>query len=168
MNDCDEWKKGVKPLKIPKQAENFGKIKKVKQTRMIEAQNFHLKEDAFVLKGEMNFDGISDTSLFLMSKRKVKVARVIDFHGYFVDDARILLNDLLSERLNREEEFWEIIYGKGNRSSKFDRSPLKNAILGLLHEHQAISAFTQIIDLDGGSGAVMVLVRKRVRSGSEK
>ena len=164
MNNCDEWKRGVIPLKQPQQAEDFGKVKKVKKIRMIEAQNFHLKEDAFVLKGEMNFDNLSDNVLDLMKKRKVKVARIIDFHGYFVEDAKTLLNDYLSERNNREPEFWEIIYGKGNRSPHFDRSPLKNAILSLLHEHKAISAFTQIMDKDNNSGAVMVLIRKKVKT----
>jgi len=151
----------VTPLKTPPQAEDFGKQAKILQRRRIEAQR--IRHDITPQDTRYNLAAIPDARFAALCAGRLPVAREIDLHGFFVDEALRYLGDLLEERRNRRTECWVVVHGKGRNSPQYDRAPLKQAVLDLLLRHPAVNALATIIDSDGYSGAVAVEIREALR-----
>jgi DNA-nicking Smr family endonuclease len=82
----------------------------------------------------------------------------LDLHGLTVEKARPLLGEFLSECAHRGVRCVRIVHGKGLRSP--NREPvLKRRVAGWLVQREDILAFCQARSADGGSGAVVVLLR---------
>lgn len=101
-----------------------------------------------------NFDGIPAERFAAMQHGDLPVARIIDLHGYFVDEGVTLLEDALYQRRNRRREIWLIIHGKGRNSPAHDRAPLKQAVIDMLCQHPAVAALVSLQDSDRDSGAL--------------
>ena len=84
----------------------------------------------------------------------------LDLHGLRVDDAHALLVVFLNQCLRRGLRCVRIVHGKGLRSK--NREPvLKRKVAGWLMRREEILAFCQARQADGGSGAVVVLLKGR-------
>ena len=151
----------VTPLKTPPPAEDFGKQAKILQRRRIEAQR--IRHSADPQETRHNLAAIPDARFHALCAGRLPVAREIDLHGFFVDEALRYLGDLLDERRNHRSECWIVVHGKGRNSPHYDRAPLKQAVLELLLRHPAVNALASIVDSDGYSGAVSVEVREAMR-----
>jgi DNA-nicking Smr family endonuclease len=82
----------------------------------------------------------------------------IDLHGLRVDEARETLIAYLATCVKREQRCIRVIHGKGLGS--VNREPvLKGKVLKWLTQRDEIIAFCQAGPSDGGSGALMVLLR---------
>ncbi len=82
----------------------------------------------------------------------------IDLHGLRVDEARETLMTYLAACVKREQRCIRVIHGKGLGS--VNREPvLKGKVLKWLTQRDEIIAFCQAGPSDGGSGALMVLLR---------
>ena len=82
----------------------------------------------------------------------------IDLHGLRVDEARTALAGFLSEASRHEWRCLRIIHGKGLGSPS--REPvLKNKVRKWLAHRADVLAFCQARPNDGGSGALIVLLR---------
>jgi len=82
----------------------------------------------------------------------------IDLHGLRVDEARETLMTYLATCVKREQRCIRVIHGKGLGS--VNREPvLKGKVLKWLTQRDEIIAFCQAGPSDGGSGALMVLLR---------
>lgn len=149
----------VKPLRTPAAADGFGRTPKIRQTLRIAAQNHRAPPEQ--QPAGHNADGITALQLQHMREIRVPLAREIDLHGYYVDDALRLLADFLNERRNRRPEYWLIVHGKGKNSPHYDIAPLKTAILDSLHSHPAVGALVSATDSRGESGAAVVRIRPR-------
>lgn len=103
-----------------------------------------------------NFDDIPAERFAAMRQGDVPFARIIDLHGYFVDEGITLLDDALYQRRNRRREIWLVIHGKGRNSPAHDRAPLKQAVIDLLCQHPAIAALVSLQDSARESGALCI------------
>lgn len=82
----------------------------------------------------------------------------VDLHGMTVPVAREALREFLSECRIRKLRCVRVIHGKGNRSS--NRGPvLKGKVDRWLRHWDEIIAFASARPVDGGTGAVYVLLR---------
>jgi DNA-nicking Smr family endonuclease len=86
----------------------------------------------------------------------------LDLHGARVDEARELLAEFLREALKRGLRCVRVVHGKGLGSK--DRQPvLKGKTRVWLAQRDEIIAFCQARPAEGGSGALVVLLRPTVR-----
>ena len=82
----------------------------------------------------------------------------LDLHGLTVEDAHALLVVFLNQCVRRGLRCVRVIHGKGLRSK--NREPvLKRKVAGWLMRRDEILAYCQARQADGGSGAVIVLLK---------
>ena len=82
----------------------------------------------------------------------------LDLHGQSQAAARERLADFLEQSCGAGRRCVRIIHGKGHRSG--GRGPvLKAAVDSWLRRHTDVLAFTSAKAIDGGTGAVYVLLR---------
>ena len=82
----------------------------------------------------------------------------IDLHGARRDEARTLLAAFLRDCIKRNMRCVRVVHGKGHGS--VGRQPvLKGKVRGWLMQKDEVLAFCQARAADGGSGALLVLLR---------
>jgi DNA-nicking Smr family endonuclease len=83
----------------------------------------------------------------------------IDLHGLTGAQAKAALRDFIGQAAERNARCVRIVHGKGRRSGP--RGPvLKNVVNHWLQRMDRVLAFTSARAVDGGSGAVYVLLRR--------
>jgi DNA-nicking Smr family endonuclease len=86
----------------------------------------------------------------------------LDLHGARVDEARELLAGFLREAIKRGLRCVRVVHGKGLGSK--DRQPvLKGKVRVWLAQREEVIAFCQARPAEGGSGALVVLLRPTAR-----
>lgn len=92
-----------------------------------------------------------------LRRGQYRVQREIDLHGLTVAQAKAILREFLAEAVVRQVRCVRIIHGKGLRSGH--RGPvLKSAVNGVLRRTGAVLAYVSARPVDGGTGAVYVLL----------
>jgi DNA-nicking Smr family endonuclease len=177
IDDADllrEALEGVEPLSLP------GKV--VHQRRKpapVPAQ--HIADEAQVLEDSLSDDAALDTGLetgdelvYLRDGLSAQVLRKlrrghwavqdhIDLHGLRSDSARKLLVSFLNEALNDGFRCVRVVHGKGYRSRN-QEPVLKRKMAGWLQQRDEVLAYCQAPQSDGGSGAVLILLKARRRA----
>ncbi len=83
----------------------------------------------------------------------------LDLHGMHRDEARRQVAAFLAECLTRDQRCVRIVHGKGHGSP--GRIPvLKRLVLGWLMQRQEVLAYCQARTVEGGAGAVIVLLAR--------
>lgn len=111
---------------------------------------------------EMSFRcaGVRDATFRKLQRGQYRVEAEIDLHGLRVDDAKAALREFLAEALARRLQCIRIVHGKGLRSGP--RGPvLKVAVSLVLRKTASVLAFTSARRVDGGTGALYVLLAVR-------
>jgi len=86
----------------------------------------------------------------------------LDLHGHTGDEARIALAAFLNRCMIEDRRCVRIIHGKGHGSK--NRLPvLKNKVRHWLMQREDVLAFCQARTVDGGAGAVIVLLKSSTR-----
>ena len=86
-----------------------------------------------------------------------RVQREIDLHGMTVAEAKLALREFLVSALEQRVRCVRIVHGKGLRSGH--RGPvLKAAVNSVLRRTGAVLAYVSARPVDGGTGAVYVLL----------
>jgi DNA-nicking Smr family endonuclease len=92
-----------------------------------------------------------------LRRGEYRVQREIDLHGLTVAEAKPALRRFLVSALQQQVRCVRIVHGKGLRSGH--RGPvLKAAVSGVLRRTGAVLAFVSARPVDGGTGAVYVLL----------
>ena len=87
----------------------------------------------------------------------------LDLHGLTSVEARTLLVEFLNACIRSDARCVRIVHGKGLRSK--NREPvLKTKVANWLIQRDDVLAFCQARQVDGGSGAVMVLLKSGKRN----
>ena len=86
----------------------------------------------------------------------------LDLHGLRSEEARTLLVDFLNDALKHGYRCVRIVHGKGLRSRNAE-PVLKRKVGNWLAQRDEVLAFVQARPEDGGGGAVMVLLKAKVR-----
>lgn len=103
-------------------------------------------------------NGVGTQTLRKLRRGHWVIQDELDLHGLTVEEARGLLVEFLNECIRRGLRCVRVIHGKGLRSK--NREPvLKRKVAGWLMQREEILAFCQARQADGGSGAVVVLLR---------
>ena len=101
--------------------------------------------------------GVPETVLRRLRRGQYRVEAEIDLHGMTVAEASGQLGDFLRAARLNDLRCVRIIHGKGLRSGH--RGPvLKNAVSGVLRRSGAVLAFVSARPVDGGTGALYVLL----------
>ncbi|WGZ93838.1 MAG: Smr/MutS family protein [Candidatus Thiothrix putei] len=88
-----------------------------------------------------------------------RIASELDLHGLNARDAKQQLLQFLHDAHPGHGECVRIIHGKGNRSNH--KGPvIKTKINNWLRQHERILAFHSARPVDGGTGALYVLLRR--------
>jgi DNA-nicking Smr family endonuclease len=101
--------------------------------------------------------GIQDGVMRKLKRGEYRVEDVCDLHGLRVVEAKAALREFLAEALARRLRCVRIIHGKGHGSG--NRGPvLKSAVNLVLRKTAPVLAFTSARRVDGGTGAINVLL----------
>jgi DNA-nicking Smr family endonuclease len=95
-----------------------------------------------------------------LRRGQFSVRAELDLHGLTVAEAHEALGDFLSACRIRDQQCVRIIHGKGH-SSPAKRPVLKGRLNGWLRQRDEVLAFCSARPIDGGTGAVYVLLRRR-------
>ena len=101
---------------------------------------------------------VGERTLRKLARGGFRVEAELDLHGYTVREAREVLRDFLADCEHFAWRCVRIIHGKGLGSGH--RGPrLKGSVDAWLRRVDAVAAFASARQVDGGSGAVYVLLR---------
>ena len=101
--------------------------------------------------------GVQLSVLKKLRRGQYRVQAEIDLHGLTAVEAKQVLRDFLAEALERRLRCVRIIHGKGLRSGH--RGPvLKGVVSSVLRRAGPVMAYVSARQVDGGTGAVYVLL----------
>jgi len=117
-------------------------------------------EEAFDTGEDLSYrqPGVKLTVLRRLRRGQYRCQASLDLHGMFANQAREAVAHFLREARDRDHRCVRIVHGKGLRSGH--RGPvLKGKLAGWLRRREEVLAFTSARRVDGGTGAVYVLLR---------
>ena len=101
---------------------------------------------------------IPRTIMRRLRRGQYSVQAEIDLHGHTVDEAKIALTNFLAYAARSGYSCVRVIHGKGHRSpGKLPK--LKPKVVKWLAQRDDIAAYTTARPVDGGTGALYVLLR---------
>ena len=171
-NDDDESRlfqeavRGVRPLRQHRAAPASPRI--LPRARFTRADRAAVLEESLVVDGvgvelaggdELVFrrPQVQPAVLRRLSRGEYRVQREIDLHGLTVAQGKAALREFLIEAIDHHVRCVRIIHGKGLRSGH--RGPvLKAAVSAVLRRTGAVLAYTSARRVDGGTGALYVLL----------
>lgn len=102
---------------------------------------------------------VPQTVLVRLRRGQFAVDAEIDLHGMSGAESKSALRNFIAEAVERRMSCVRVIHGKGRRSGP--RGPvLKNIVNHWLQRADDVLAFGSARSVDGGSGAVYVLLRR--------
>ncbi|OHE59235.1 MAG: DNA mismatch repair protein MutS [Thiobacillus sp. GWE1_62_9] len=121
--------------------------------------------EAAVSTGEELFfsrPGVPTAALRKLRRGGWVIQGELDLHGHTGDEARLALAAFLNRCMIEDRRCVRIIHGKGHGSK--NRLPvLKNKVRHWLIQREDVLAFCQARTVDGGAGAVIVLLKSSSR-----
>lgn len=106
--------------------------------------------------------GVPTAALRKLRRGNWVIRGELDLHGHTGDEARVALAAFLNRCMLEERRCVRIIHGKGHGSK--NRLPvLKNKVRHWLMQREDVLAFCQARTVDGGAGAVIVLLKSPSR-----
>lgn len=103
--------------------------------------------------------GVRKTTLRKLKRGQYVVEAELDLHGYTREQARVALYDFVREAAYRGLRCVRVIHGRGRRSGRHG-PVLKPAVASWLRRCDAVLAYTSARPVDGGTGALYVLLRR--------
>lgn len=102
--------------------------------------------------------GVQDDVMRKLKRGDYRVEEVCDLHGLRVDEAKAALRQFLAEALAHHRRCVRVIHGKGKGSGP--KGPvIKTAVNMILRKTAPVLAFTSARRVDGGTGAINVLLK---------
>jgi DNA-nicking Smr family endonuclease len=103
-------------------------------------------------------NGIARLTLRKMRNGTFPIQDQLDLHGNHTDAARKLLQEFLHEAAQQELRCVRVIHGKG-LNSRGGTGVLRNLARHWLTQHPMVLAYCEALPAQGGSGAVLVLLK---------
>lgn len=128
---------------------------------MHDALSDHIPWDEIESGEELSYvrPGMSQMALRKLRRGHWIIESELDLHGLTRDEARVRVAEFLNACKKRGLRCVRIIHGKGLGSK--NREPvLKNKVRTWLMQRDEVLAFTQARPADGGSGAVLVMLKQ--------
>lgn len=93
-----------------------------------------------------------------LKQGKIKQGAILDLHGYTVEQARDALLRMINACMKRGIRCFRVIHGKGKLQNT-NQPVLKNHVNNWLQQFKHVLAFCSAKPVDGGTGAVYVLLK---------
>ena len=158
--------RGVRPLRAPPPRARMPKVRprarftRADRAAVLRESLDHDAADPEQLTGEalaFHRPQIPAAVLRRLHRGDYRVQREIDLHGMTVAVAKLALREFLLSALEQRVRCVRIVHGKGLRSGH--RGPvLKAAVSTILRRTGAVLAYVSARPVDGGTGAVYVLL----------
>jgi len=103
--------------------------------------------------------GVRTTVFRRLRRGQYRIGAELDLHGMTVPLARQSLVAFLEHARERDRRCVRIIHGKGRRSTN-EGPVLKGMVSHWLRQRDEVLAFASALPVDGGTGAVYVLLRR--------
>ena len=104
-------------------------------------------------------EGVPDSTMRKLRRGQYRLEGEIDLHGLTVAQAKQALREFLADATTLGARCVRVVHGKGLRSGP--RGPVvKSAVNSVLRRTGAVLAFVSARQVDGGTGAVYVLLSK--------
>jgi DNA-nicking Smr family endonuclease len=103
--------------------------------------------------------GVQQRVMEKLRRGQFAIERVLDLHGMTVNDAETALKRFLVYCQQNQYRCVRIIHGKG-LGSKDKKPVIKNRLNQWLQKNDSILAFCSARSVDGGTGAIYVLLNK--------
>lgn len=144
-----------KPKPIPKQfiRDEQQALADSLSDQFIPAHDIETGEELLYLR-----DGHSPDILSKLRRGHWVVQAAIDLHGLISDEARLYVATFLNDCKKRGLRCVRIVHGKG-LGSRNKEPVLKHKLRGWLMQRDEVIAYAQARKSDGGSGAVIVLIK---------
>lgn len=105
-------------------------------------------------------ESISESVFRKLRAAQFRVDGEIDLHGLYAADVEPALREFLSEALHHNARVVRVVHGKGRRSG--NRGPILKLVASrYLQRVGSVLAFASAREVDGGSGAILVLLADR-------
>lgn len=104
-------------------------------------------------------DGIQDSVYRKLRRGQYRLEKELDLHGLNRDRARAAVTNFLAYCQDQDLRCVRIIHGKGNGSPN-SGPVIKSLLDGWLRKRRDVLAFCSARQVDGGTGAVYVLLRR--------
>lgn len=102
--------------------------------------------------------GIQDAVMRRLRRGYYRVESELDLHGLTVPEAKSAMRDFLARAIARQYRCVRVIHGKGLGSGP--RGPvIKQSVNVILRRTDAVVAFCTARPIDGGTGAIYVLLK---------
>ena len=102
--------------------------------------------------------GVPHSVLRDLRRGRWVIGTYLDLHGHTRDEARVAFNQFIAECQTLRKRCVRIVHGKGLGSP--GREPvLKKLVLGWLTQKTEVLAFCQARTVEGGAGAVVILLQ---------
>jgi DNA-nicking Smr family endonuclease len=105
-------------------------------------------------------NGLQHSVLRKLRRGQFSVAAELDLHGLRVEEARQELGQFLLHCRLTHKQCVRIIHGKGNRSHR-QQPVLKGKVNHWLRQRDEVLAFCSARPIDGGTGAIYVLLKRK-------
>jgi len=104
-------------------------------------------------------EGVQHKLVKQLRRGQLSVTAELDLHGYTVKEARVGLTEFLKDCRRHGDRCVRIVHGKGHGSQQ--KLPvLKNKVNQWLQQRDEILAFCSARPIDGGTGAIYVLLKR--------
>lgn len=103
-------------------------------------------------------EGVQDGVLRRLRRGRYRVERDLDLHGLNRAKAQVVVAQFIADCRQRDIRCVRIVHGKGNGSPN-SGPVLKRLLDGWLRRRRDVLAFVSARPVDGGTGAVYVLLR---------
>lgn len=103
--------------------------------------------------------GLQTRLMRQLRRGQLSISAELDMHGYTVLEARQVMTDFLRDCLQHGDRCVRIIHGKGF-GSKQKLPVLKNKVNAWLQQRDEVLAFCSARPVDGGTGALYVLLKR--------
>lgn len=120
-----------------------------------------LADEALLTGEEIIFvrDGVTPSLMRKLRRGQYRIEAELDLHGQTRVEARAALAHFLAACIQQQRRCVRIIHGKGHGS--FNKQPiLKTNVNHWLQQREEVLAFCSARPVDGGHGAVYVLLRR--------
>ena len=114
-----------------------------------------LNPDDFV---EWKLDGVQPKVFSAFQEGKYTIQRSLDLHKVDIRRARSLISNLIEQCIDLDHRCVRILHGRGRKGNP--PAQLKSHVVHWLKQHRDVIAYTTAPNHLGGTGAVLVKIRK--------
>lgn len=161
---------GAKPLRIdqrvpldtakPKPKARFARADEEEALRESLLADIDVAESNNVDSMRFHRPSVGKRTMRKLARGRFAVQSEIDLHGMTVEEAKARLTDFIDYSIQRRQLCVRVVHGKGLGSG--ERGPvLKHAVNRWLRRWNRVLAFVSTRQVDGGTGAVYVLLDDR-------